>query len=60
MSPIERDYFRRRANEERACAAQATSVAAEIHLELATLYEKLVTLEEADEATVDAPDRLSA
>ena len=60
MSPIEREYFRRRANEERACAAQATSVAAQIHLELATLYEKLVTLEEPDEVTVDGPDRMTA
>lgn len=42
-------------------AAQATSVAAEIHLELAMLYEKLVELEEADGPNLTVvPDRLSA
>ena len=60
MSPTEREYFRRRANEERACAAQASSVAAQIHLELASLYEKLVKLEEPDEPTMSDTDRLSA
>lgn len=60
MSPIEREYFRRRANEERACAAQASSIAAEIHLELASLYEKLVRLEEEEDPTITEPDRLSA
>lgn len=60
MSHIEREYFRRRAIEERACAAQANSVAAEIHLELAMLYEKLVSLEELDEPTMTLPARRSA
>ena len=49
MSPVEREYFRDRALIERGRAATASSVAAEIHLELAILYEKLVELEEEDE-----------
>ena len=48
MSPQEREYYRRRAAEERVCAAQASAVAAEIHLELAMLYEKLVELEDGE------------
>ena len=49
MSPDEREYFRDRALIERGCAATASSVAAEIHLELACLYEKLVELEDDHE-----------
>ena len=49
MSPIEREYFRERALIERGRAATATSVAAEIHLDLACLYERLVELEEDHE-----------
>jgi hypothetical protein len=45
MTPDEREYFRKRGLIERGRAATATSVAAEIHLELACLYEKLVELE---------------
>ena len=52
MSPQEREYYRRRAAEERVCAAKASAVAAEIHLELAFLYEKLVKLEEAEAPTL--------
>lgn len=47
MSPTEREYYRRRALEERICAAQASCAAAKVHLELACLYEKLVDLEKA-------------
>lgn len=47
MSPQERDYYRERAHAERLCAAEATSgVAAQIHQELACLYDKLVELDE--------------
>ena len=47
MSPKDREYYRRRAAAERRCAGQATNdVAAQIHEELACLYEKLVELEE--------------
>lgn len=61
MSPIERQYYRRRALEERVCAAQASSVAAEIHLELACLYEKLVGLEDEEMPRLTiVEDRLSA
>lgn len=47
MSPQEREYYRDRAASERARAADASSVVAEIHHELAYLYEKLVELDEA-------------
>ena len=50
MSPEELLYYRERALIERARAATASSVAAEIHLELACLYERLVDLEEAPKA----------
>ena len=46
MSPQEREYYRDRAASERARAAVASSVAAEIHVELACLYERLVELDE--------------
>lgn len=49
MSPDEREYYRQRALIERDLSATATSVAAEIHLELACLYEKLVELEDDQE-----------
>ena len=49
MSPDEREYFRKRALIERRLSASATSIAAEIHLELACLYERLVELEEDNE-----------
>jgi hypothetical protein len=60
MSPDEREYYRGRALIERELSATATSVAAEIHLELACLYEKLVELEEDQEGpnlTVVASER---
>ena len=47
MSPREREYYQERAAIERARAAIASSVAAEIHNELACLYERIVDLEEA-------------
>jgi hypothetical protein len=46
MSPEEREHYRQRAMQERARAAEASSVAMPIHLELARLYEKLVELDE--------------
>ena len=61
MSPQEREYYRERALAERIRAAEATAVAAEIHLELACLYEKLVELEEGEKPTLTiVPDRLRA
>lgn len=45
MSPDDREYYRKRALIERRRAANAASAAAEIHLKLACLYEKLVELE---------------
>lgn len=59
MSKTDRDYYRERATQERELAATATSVAAEIHLELACLYEKLVKLQEGDPLTI-LEDRLRA
>ena len=46
MSPKEREYYLQRALVERERAATATSIAAEIHLELACLYEKLAELDQ--------------
>jgi hypothetical protein len=46
MSPQEREYYRGRAESERERAATASSVAAEIHIELARLYEKIIELDE--------------
>jgi hypothetical protein len=62
MSPTERDYYRIRAEHERARAAEATSpVAGEIHEELACLYEKLVELEDQNPGLrVAKLERLSA
>lgn len=61
MSLQDRDYYRERAVQERILAAQASSVAAEIHLELACLYEKLVELDEAEEPKLTlVPERRSA
>ena len=61
MSPNEREYYRDRAASERARAAVASAVAAEIHLELACLYEKLVELDEQGRPTLTiVADRLSA
>ena len=52
MSPQEREYYRDRAAAERARAAVASSVAAEIHIELACLYESLVELDEEPRPTL--------
>lgn len=52
MSLQDREYYRERAQAERMRAAIATSVAAEIHLELANLYEKLIELEESGRPTL--------
>ena len=60
MSPQEREYYRGRAASERACAAVASSRAAEIHLELACLYENLVELEEAEQPRLRIVDVMSA
>lgn len=61
MSPQEREYYLRRAAEERVCAATASAVAAEIHLELAFLYEKLAEVEEAGAPRLTiVPDRRTA
>ena len=61
MSPEEREYYRGRALVERQRAATATSVAAEIHLELACLYERLVATEDEGPALgIVTPDRFSA
>ena len=47
MSPDELAYYRERALIERRCAADATNmVAAQIHIDLAESYERLVELEE--------------
>lgn len=48
MTPKETEYYRERAAAERRRAADASSVAAEIHLELACLYEKLIDLEQQE------------
>ena len=60
MSSEEREYYRGRAATERACAARASSRAAEIHLELACLYEKLVELEEVHRPRLCIVDVMSA
>ena len=61
MSLQDREYYRERAQAERMRAATATSIAAEIHLELASLYEKLVELEESERPTLTiVADRLRA
>ena len=61
MSPKEREYYRDRALVERQRAATATSVAAEIHLELACLYERLVGMDdEKPTLSIVTPERLSA
>ena len=61
VSPDQREYYRTRAIEERVAAATASAVAAEIHLELACLYEKLVELDERPpDLTLVRPERLSA
>ena len=47
MSPDEREYYRNRAQTERLSSARASNPrVAEIHDDLATLYETLVELEE--------------
>lgn len=60
MSPQEREYYRDRAAAERARSAEATSVVAEIHLELACLYEKLVELDESPRPILRIVDVMSA
>ena len=46
MSPRELSYYRERAKEERARAAEAASEhASDIHLQMACIYEKLVELD---------------
>ena len=60
MSPQEIEYYRVRAAGERACAARASGRAAEIHLELACLYEKLVELEEGHRPQLRIVDVMSA
>ena len=53
MSPDELAYYRERALIERQRASDATTaLAADIHLELACLYETLVELEERDAPTL--------
>lgn len=53
MSPDERAYYRERALIERRRASDATHrLAAIIHVELASLYERLVELEELDAPTL--------
>ena len=53
MSPDELAYYRERALIERRCASDATNtLAANIHVELACLYERLVELEELDAPTL--------
>ena len=49
MSPIEIEYYRERAAIERENAARAIGAAADVHLELASLYAKLVELEEEED-----------
>ena len=46
MSPEEHEHYRQRAMQERARAAEASSIAMPVHLELARLYEQLVELDE--------------
>jgi hypothetical protein len=53
MSPCDTEYFRNRAASERANAAVASSVVAEIHLELARRYEQLL----GDEKPCSRTDR---
>ena len=53
MSPKELEYYRQRAVSERQRARAAKAEAAEIHLELACLYEKLVELEEQKAGTAN-------
>jgi hypothetical protein len=49
MSPHERDYYRQRGRAERLRAAEASdTLAAEIHEELACLYEKIVELDDEE------------
>ena len=62
MSPSEREYYRSRAKDERSMAAKAASpAAAELHEELACMYERLVELEERTPGlTLVWPTRLSA
>ena len=52
MTLQEREYYRERADAERVRAATATKAAAEIHLELARLYEKLIEVSERGKATL--------
>ena len=62
MSSHDLQYFKIRAAAERERAAAATGEAAEIHLELASLYEKLINLDQRERSTlrIAFPDNLSA
>ena len=61
MTLQNRECYRDRAQTERVCAATATSIAAEIHLELARLYEKLAELNEPEKSKLTiVGDRLRA
>ena len=60
MSPEERAYYRSRAADERARAAGATSVAAEIHLRLACFYDKVVELDEAPQGHLRIVDLIGS
>jgi hypothetical protein len=44
VTPNEVEYYRRRALAERINAAEATTLAADVHLKLASLYEQIVAL----------------
>lgn len=56
MSSEQRDYYRRRADEERARALASRSEAIRnIHVELASLYDRLVALDARDDAIRSAP-----
>lgn len=57
MSPCDTEYFRNRAASERANAAVASSVVAEIHLELARRYEQLLGDESHAVEPIGAPFR---
>jgi hypothetical protein len=64
MSPWDVEYFRNRAASERANAAVASSVVANIHLELARRYEQLLGDEpcsrtEASALQVNAPSAIT-
>ena len=60
MSPDEVRYYGERAEAERPRAAGAASqLAAEIHLEMASLYEKLVKLEQTPSHTLHIAEAMA-